>query len=79
MKMIILKICSCDEDEDDSYGVQSFDRNFGRSLMAGYSDHYLSDFALHGTSDKNFLEKVQRDLSISVQVNISTGFQLKVF
>jgi len=39
--------------------------NFGRQMLAGYSDHYLSDFVLHGTSDDDVHRKVQKDLVAS--------------
>lgn len=37
--------------------------------MAGFSDHYLSDFVLHGTSDNNFHHKLLADLNLAIQVN----------
>lgn len=36
--------------------------------MAAYTDHYMSDFVLHGTSDNQFMAKVHSDLSMAVQV-----------
>lgn len=45
-----------------------FDRNFGRSLLADFSDHYLSNFVLHGTSDTNFKERLIIDLHMATQV-----------
>ena len=59
--------------------VLSDDCNFGRSLLAGYCEHYMSDFALHGTGDKSFLPDkanpalpsvLGRDLKIAVQVGV---------
>ncbi|XP_064612338.1 folliculin-interacting protein 2-like isoform X2 [Liolophura sinensis] len=47
--------------------IKAFERNFGRSLMAGFSDHYLSDFVLHGTSDNNFHHKLLADLNLAIQ------------
>jgi len=52
----------------------SSDYNFGRSLMAGYCDHYLSDFVLHGVRDKSMLTspytEIHRDLKASVQNSV---------
>ena len=48
--------------------VRTFDRNFGRSLLAGFSDHYMSNFVLHGTSDVNLWPKLLSDLQMSSQV-----------
>ena len=45
------------------------EKNFGRSLLADYSDHYMSDFVLHGTSEKNIQEKLVKDLQMSIQVS----------
>ncbi|XP_061192634.1 folliculin-interacting protein 1-like [Saccostrea echinata] len=50
--------------------IKMFDRNFGRSLLAEYSDHYLSNFVLHGTSDNNFKEKLIRDLHMATQHSV---------
>ncbi|XP_060592263.1 folliculin-interacting protein 2-like isoform X2 [Ruditapes philippinarum] len=46
------------------------DKNFGRSLLADYSDHYMSDFVLHGTSDKNFQEKMAKDIRMALQYSV---------
>ena len=62
-------IRSTGSDSTQDYNIQKFDRNFGRSLLAGYSDHYLSDFALHGTSDDAYLGKLHSDLKVSVKVS----------
>ena len=35
--------------------------------MAGYSEHYLSDFVLHGTSDANYFSKLSEDLKHGIQ------------
>ena len=45
--------------------------DFGHSLMAGYSEKYLPDFVLHGTSQplSEFKEKLISDLSNVVKVN----------
>ncbi|XP_060063354.1 folliculin-interacting protein 2-like [Ylistrum balloti] len=56
--------------ELSSSSIKVFDRNFGRSLMAGYSDHYLSDFVLHGTSENSFHEKLRSDLEVAVQHSV---------
>lgn len=56
--------------ELSSSSIKVFDRNFGRSLMAGYSDHYLSDFVLHGTSDNSFHEKLRSDLEVAIQHSV---------
>lgn len=50
--------------------VSSFAKNFGRSLFADYSDHYMSDFVLHGTSCTEFTRKMNKDLQQAVQVKI---------
>lgn len=47
--------------------IKMFDRNFGRSLLADFSDHYLSNFVLHGTSDTNFKERLIIDLHMATQ------------
>ncbi|XP_070545162.1 folliculin-interacting protein 1-like [Ptychodera flava] len=46
-----------------------FESNFGRSLLGGYSSHYLPDFALHGTKeiDKN---EVIDELKVAVQHSV---------
>ena len=33
--------------------------SFGRQQLANFSDHYLSDFVLHGTSDEDVTHKVR--------------------
>uniref|UniRef100_T1J365 UDENN FNIP1/2-type domain-containing protein n=1 Tax=Strigamia maritima TaxID=126957 RepID=T1J365_STRMM len=40
-------------------------RNFAWSLMANYSDHYMSDFALQGTSDADYGCRLATDLCVS--------------
>ncbi|GAB1598979.1 folliculin-interacting protein 1-like isoform X2 [Argonauta hians] len=50
--------------------VSSFAKNFGRSLLADFSDHYLSDFVLHGTSSSHFHRKMNKDLQQAVQHSI---------
>lgn len=50
--------------------VSSFAKNFGRSLFADYSDHYMSDFVLHGTSCTEFTRKMNKDLQQAVQHSI---------
>lgn len=50
--------------------ITVFDRNFGRSLLAGYSNHYLSDFVLHGTSDNKFHDKLVNDLQMHIQHSV---------
>lgn len=53
--------------------IKMFDRNFGRSLLADFSDHYLSNFVLHGTSDTNFKERLIGDLHMATQVCMASG------
>lgn len=65
----ILYFCSVELQGDQS-SVEAFDKNFGRSLLAGFSDHYMSDFVLHGTSDTSFRPKLMQDLQASLQVFI---------
>ena len=45
--------------------------DFGHSLMAGLSDHYLPDFVLHGTSQPpaEFRSKLVSDLAAFVKVS----------
>lgn len=62
--LLFFSIC----DDMSSSSIKLFDRNFGRSLLAGYSNHYLSDFVLHGTSEVGFHHKLMNDLQLSVQV-----------
>lgn len=50
--------------------IRAFDRNFGRSLLASYSDHYLSDFVLHGTSDTDYKPRLLNDLQSTVKHSI---------
>lgn len=57
---------------DDSTNKATYERHFGRSLMAAYTDHYMSDFVLHGTSDTNFHSRLHNDLRMSVQVSLPT-------
>ncbi|KAK7113591.1 folliculin-interacting protein 1-like isoform X2 [Littorina saxatilis] len=54
----------------DHLSIQGYDRNFGRSLLGGYSDHYMSDFVLHGTSDTSFRPKLLHDLQTTLQHSI---------
>ena len=58
------------ESREEPESLLEYSRNFGRSLLAGHSDHYLSDFVLHGTSDSNYLSKLHSDLSSSVQSSV---------
>ncbi|KAH9498870.1 Folliculin-interacting protein 1 [Bulinus truncatus] len=44
--------------------------NFGHSLLAGYTDHYMSDFVLHGTSEVNFIGRLHNDLQMTVKHSI---------
>ncbi|XP_067928146.1 folliculin-interacting protein 1-like [Watersipora subatra] len=44
--------------------------SFGRQQLASFSDHYLSDFVLHGTSDDEVFTKVQKDLVASVEHSV---------
>lgn len=53
--------------------IKMFDRNFGRSLLADFSDHYLSNFVLHGTSDTNYKERLIGDLHMATQVCMALG------
>ncbi|XP_052071291.1 folliculin-interacting protein 1-like isoform X2 [Mytilus californianus] len=57
-------------DKMSGRSINLFDRNFGRSLLAGYSNHYLSDFVLHGTSESSFNCKMMKDLQLSVQHSV---------
>ena len=57
------------ENCDDCCSQKSFDKNFGRSLLGDFSDHYMSDFVLHGTSDRLYQEKMIRDVRMATQVN----------
>ena len=67
------------ETSDDPEKELAFDQNFGRSLMAGYTDHYMSDFALHGTSDTNYMGRLHNDLTTAVQVLPSPSIQEDLF
>eukprot|EP00794_Sanderia_malayensis_P011901 gene11901-13135_t len=40
--------------------------NFGRSLLAGYCDNFVSDFALHGVKSID-MDKVEQDLKLSLK------------
>ena len=40
--------------------------HFGQSLLADVSDHYMSDFALQGTSDSGFIQRLHQDLTHAV-------------
>lgn len=56
------------EVKQSSYGPQAlYTRSFGWSLLSNYVDHYMSDFALQGTNDTNFGEKLLCDLRTTVQ------------
>nr|XP_002740758.1 PREDICTED: folliculin-interacting protein 2-like [Saccoglossus kowalevskii] len=46
-----------------------YEKNFGRSLLGGYSSKYLPDFALHGTPEID-KKRVIDDLKISVQNSV---------
>jgi len=48
----------------------SYQYHFGRSLMAAYTDHYLSDFVLHGTGDTNLHSRLHSDLMTAVQISV---------
>ncbi|XP_059167121.1 folliculin-interacting protein 2-like isoform X2 [Physella acuta] len=50
--------------------IKAFDRNFGRSLLASYTDHYMSDFVLHGTSDTEYKTRLLNDLQMTVKHSI---------
>ena len=68
---IIMCICVArSEVREDMESALMFNRNFGSSLIAGYSDHYLSDFVLHGTSNttSNFHSRLHADLTLPLQV-----------
>ncbi|KAL8567596.1 hypothetical protein ACOMHN_054409 [Nucella lapillus] len=56
--------------QPDQASPPSYDRNFGRSLLGGYSDHYMSDFVLHGTSDAAFRPRLIHDLQSTLQHSI---------
>ncbi|BFZ17612.1 hypothetical protein BsWGS_20651 [Bradybaena similaris] len=56
--------------ENDQWHIQAFDRNFGHSLLADYTDHYLADFVLHGTSDTNYKSRLLNDLQMSVRHSV---------
>jgi hypothetical protein len=58
------------EDDVLENNVKAFERNFGRSLLAGYSNYYLSDFVLHGTSDVSYAPKLIADLELAAQTTI---------
>ncbi len=55
-------------EETDGSIRTTCEQNFGQSLLAAYTDHYLSDFVLHGTSDTNFHSRLHNDLRMTVQV-----------
>ena len=59
--------------------IRAFDRNFGRSLLASYSDHYLSDFVLHGTSDADYKPRLLNDLQSTVKVKLMKRSQILDF
>ncbi|KAK7464612.1 hypothetical protein BaRGS_00037851 [Batillaria attramentaria] len=56
--------------QGEQSSIEAYDQNFGRSLLAGYSDHYMSDFVLHGTSDTSFRQKLLQDLQATMQHSI---------
>ncbi|XP_064621785.1 folliculin-interacting protein 1-like isoform X2 [Lineus longissimus] len=58
------------EDDVLESNVKAFERNFGRSLLAGYSKCYLSDFVLHGTSDVDYTSKLIGDLELAAQTTV---------
>ena len=58
------------ETDVSQWNIKAFDRNFGRSLLASYTDHYMSDFVLHGTSDSSFKSQLLHDLQMTVQVDL---------
>lgn len=55
---------------DEQTSIEGFDQNFGRSLLASFSDHYMSDFVLHGTSDTSFRPRLLQDLQSTMQHSI---------
>ena len=57
---------------DNRCSQKSFDKNFGRSLLGDYSDHYMSDFVLHGTSDRCYQDKMLKDIRMATQVSCTT-------
>ncbi|KAH3869210.1 folliculin-interacting protein 1-like isoform X2 [Dreissena polymorpha] len=56
--------------ENSCSSQKQFNKNFGRSLLADFSDHYMSNFVLHGTSDKDHLEKLNRDIRMATQYSV---------
>jgi hypothetical protein len=42
--------------------------NFGYSLLASYSEEFVFEFVLHGTSNKSFLNNLNERLVFSKQV-----------
>lgn len=60
---------SCSEDTDEMPVIPSQNCNIGRSLLADYCESYQSDFVLHGTSDRSFLnDDLHRDLQTALKV-----------
>ncbi|XP_052772268.1 folliculin-interacting protein 1-like isoform X2 [Mya arenaria] len=49
---------------------KQFDKNFGWSLLADFSNHYMSDFVLQGTSDKHYQDKLNRDIRMAMQYSV---------
>ena len=47
-----------------------YSKNFGRSLMGGYFNHYLSDFALSGVPKNDFMPELAADLKLSVELSV---------
>eukprot|EP01135_Chromosphaera_perkinsii_P001918 Nk52_evm67s212 gene=Nk52_evmTU67s212 len=47
-----------------------YSKNFGRSLLGGYYNHYISDFALLGVSKFDFLPALAADLKMSVEESV---------
>ncbi|XP_013084191.2 folliculin-interacting protein 2-like isoform X1 [Biomphalaria glabrata] len=56
--------------DSGQWHIKAFDRNFGHSLLASYTDHYMSDFVLHGTSDTDFIGRLQNDLQMTVKHSV---------
>ncbi|XP_035671144.1 folliculin-interacting protein 2-like isoform X2 [Branchiostoma floridae] len=49
---------------------QRLESNFGRSLLAGYSEKYLPDFVLLGTGESDFRQQLQTDLQLATQTSV---------
>ena len=64
-------VCSSPLDDDTAQRQLSPRQcNFGHSLLADYSEHYMPDFVLQGTSDVSVLLKLQQDLRHSVTCSV---------